>query len=86
MSDCKKELHNLLQEERLAGATLLVFANKQDLPGALSSEELRHELDLNSIKSHHWHIQWCSAITGEKLLDGIDWIIADIASRIFTLD
>jgi hypothetical protein len=25
----------------LAGATLLVFANKQDLPGALSSEEIR---------------------------------------------
>lgn len=27
--------------QRLAGATLLVFANKQDLPGALSSEEIR---------------------------------------------
>lgn len=25
----------LLQEERLAGATLLIFANKQDLPGAM---------------------------------------------------
>lgn len=25
----------------LAGATLLVFANKQDLPGALSAEEIR---------------------------------------------
>ena len=27
--------------QRLAGATLLVFANKQDLPGALSAEEIR---------------------------------------------
>lgn len=27
--------------QQLAGATLLVFANKQDLPGALSPEEIR---------------------------------------------
>lgn len=26
--------------QRLAGATLLVFANKQDLPGALSKEAI----------------------------------------------
>jgi len=25
----------------LAGATLLIFANKQDLPGALSAEEIK---------------------------------------------
>lgn len=31
----------LLFNQRLAGATLLVFANKQDLPGALSAEEIR---------------------------------------------
>lgn len=27
--------------QRLAGATLLVFANKQDLPGALTKEAIR---------------------------------------------
>ena len=27
--------------QRLAGATLLVFANKQDLPGAMSAEEIK---------------------------------------------
>ncbi|KAJ7374358.1 ADP-ribosylation factor-like protein 2 [Desmophyllum pertusum] len=86
IGDCKKELKGLLLEERLSGATLLVFANKQDLPGALSAEEIRDALDLESIKTHHWTIQWCSAVTGEKLLDGIDWIISDIASRIFTMD
>ena len=36
LQDCMKELHSLLQEERLLGATLLVFANKQDLPGERS--------------------------------------------------
>jgi len=86
LEDCKKELHQLLQEERLLGATLLVFANKQDLPGALKAEEIKEALDLDSIKTHHWKIVWCSAVTGENLLQGMDWTLQDISARIFTLD
>ncbi|KAK3912377.1 ADP-ribosylation factor-like protein 2 [Frankliniella fusca] len=84
--DCKKELHQLLEEERLAGATLLVFANKQDLAGALSFEEIRDVMDLTSIKTHHWQIVGCSAVTGSHLLEGIDWLIDDISARIFSMD
>ena len=40
MADCAAELHQLLQEERLAGATLLVLANKQDLAGAISPADI----------------------------------------------
>ena len=43
-------------------------------------------LDLDNITTHHWLIQDCSAVTGQNLLQGIDWIIDDIASRIFTMD
>lgn len=35
-----QELHKLLLEERLAGATLLILANKQDVAGALSPPEI----------------------------------------------
>jgi len=86
LEDCKHELESLLLEERLSGATLLVFANKQDLPGALSSDEIKEALELDNIKTHHWKIQDCSAVTGDNLLSGIDWIVDDIASRIFTMD
>lgn len=86
MEDCQRELQSLLVEERLAGATLLIFANKQDLPGALSSNAIREALELDSIRSHHWCIQGCSAVTGENLLPGIDWLLDDISSRIFTAD
>lgn len=41
LDTCRQELDILLQEERLAGATLLVLANKQDLPGSLSSNEIK---------------------------------------------
>ncbi|XP_054258697.1 ADP-ribosylation factor-like protein 2 isoform X3 [Macrosteles quadrilineatus] len=86
LEDCKRELYTLLQEERLLGATLLVFANKQDLPGSLTSEEIKTVVELDSIKSHHWRILPCSAVTGDNLVVGIDWLVSDIAARIFTLD
>merc|ERR1711981_41211 len=62
LEDCRKELQGLLQEERLLGATLLVFANKQDLQGALTDNEIKIALELDSIKTHHWKIVWCSAV------------------------
>jgi len=36
-----EELQELLQEERLAGVPLLVFANKQDLLNAMKEDEVR---------------------------------------------
>ena len=86
LEDCKQELFKLLQEERLLGATLLVFANKSDIPDALTADEIRQILDLDNIKTHHWHIVACSAVTGQNLLEGIDWLLDDISARIFTLD
>ena len=46
LEDCRAELHALLQEERLFGATLLIFANKQDVPSALPVEELEKVLSV----------------------------------------
>jgi len=43
-------------------------------------------LNLDNLKSHHWSIYGCSAVTGNNLLQGIDWLIDDISSRIFTAD
>ncbi len=40
LRDCAAELRVLLQEEKLAGASLLVLANKQDLPGALPLDDI----------------------------------------------
>lgn len=86
MEACKDELAKLLQEERLAGATLLVLANKQDMPNAISPKEISDILELDQIKTHHWIVVGVSAVTGEKLLNAVDWLIDDIAKRIFTLD
>ena len=73
--------------QKLEGASVLILANKQDLAGALSAEAIATGLDLRSeqFENRHWTIKGCSAVTGEGLVDGMDWIVADIASRIFML-
>ncbi|EPQ59729.1 GTP-binding protein [Gloeophyllum trabeum ATCC 11539] len=83
MKDCRDELHSLLLEDRLAGASLLVFANKQDIQGSMSDEEIRHALDLDSIRSHNWRIWPCSAVTGNNLVTGLDWVVGDVAGRLY---
>ncbi|GLB33309.1 putative GTP-binding protein [Lyophyllum shimeji] len=83
MADCKDELHALLTEDRLAGASLLVFANKQDLQGSLSASEIQQTLDLGAITTHHWRIWPCSAVTGANLVEGLDWVVGDVAGRLY---
>lgn len=46
LRDCALELRALLAEERLAGAPLLVLANKQDVRGALAPGEVARALGL----------------------------------------
>ncbi|ADV25406.1 ADP-ribosylation factor-like 2 [Cryptococcus gattii E566] len=83
MNDCRNELKELLHEERLAGATLLVFANKQDLAGSMLLEEIRDALELQSIISHRWVVYPCSAFTGENLNDGMNWLVKEVAKRLY---
>jgi ADP-ribosylation factor-like protein 2 len=86
LGDCAEELQNLLVQEKLAGASLLVLANKQDLAGALTLKEIGETLRLDSITNRHWQIVSCSAVSGQGLVEGIDWIVSDVASRIYMLD
>ena len=85
LRDCKEEFGKLLGQEKLAGATLLVLANKQDLDGALSVEDIGTALELGSAATgkRHWKIESCSAVTGEGLVAGVDWLVRDISSRVF---
>jgi ADP-ribosylation factor-like protein 2 len=83
---CRDELKALLVEEKLAGASLLVLANKQDLDGALSLSAIALALDLDAIVNRHYNVVACSARSGIGLSDGVSWLVRDVAARIFTLD
>lgn len=86
---CRQELAQLLSQERLAGASLLVLANKQDVDGALSVEDIIQALDIEQnekYQNRHWSIRSCSAVTGQGLHASMEWLVEDIRSRIFMLD
>eukprot|EP00164_Ancoracysta_twista_P001621 GFYU01002127.1.p1 GENE.GFYU01002127.1~~GFYU01002127.1.p1 ORF type:complete len:178 (+),score=23.47 GFYU01002127.1:138-671(+) len=74
----KEELFSLLSHDDLRSAVLVVFANKQDLKGAMTPAEITDALNLHTIKSHSWHIQACCALTGEGLEEGLDWVVTKI--------
>jgi len=79
MNYAKEELDRMLSEDELQNCVLLVFANKQDLPNAMSTEEIAEELRLSSLRNRTWHIQESSAITGDGLYEGLDWMMKAVA-------
>mmetsp|Transcript_66962 Transcript_66962/g.178587 ORF Transcript_66962/g.178587 Transcript_66962/m.178587 type:complete len:182 (+) Transcript_66962:15-560(+) len=79
LKDSKEALDLMLDEEELKGVPLLVFANKQDLPGALSSAEVSDGLGLTSIRSRQWSIFQASAVKGTGINEGLDWMAGVVA-------
>ena len=68
------ELNKMLNEDELREAVLLVFANKQDLPNAMSVAEITDKLGLHSIRNRKWYIQSTCATSGDGLYEGLDWL------------
>ncbi|KAI7846070.1 hypothetical protein COHA_000436 [Chlorella ohadii] len=77
----KQELFKQLQHEHLSNACVLIYANKQDLNGAMTVPELSEGLDLISLKSHNWHVQASCALTGEGLLEGLQWVAEELRRK-----
>ncbi len=70
-----EELASMLQEEELREAALLVFANKQDQPGARGAGDISHALRLAELRDRNWSIVACSAIDGKGIGEGMDWLV-----------
>ena len=81
LETAREELAKMLAHENLKNAVVLIFANKQDLKGAMTAAEVSEGLGLHNHKEHAWHIQACCALTGEgyvqvsfQLLNCLDFI------------
>ena len=74
MAGAREELNKMLVEDELRDATLLVYANKQDLPNAMSTAEVTDKLGLHSLKQRNWFIQGTCATSGEGIYEGLDWM------------
>ncbi|XP_025108680.1 ADP-ribosylation factor 1 [Pomacea canaliculata] len=79
VGEAREELHKMLQEDELRDAVLLVFANKQDLPNAMSAAEITDKLGLHSSARRQWYIQSTCATQGQGLYEGLDWLSNQLA-------
>ena len=50
------------------------MANKQDLNNALPPKEITEKLGMEQLKGKTWLVQGTSAVTGEGINEGLDWM------------
>jgi ADP-ribosylation factor 1/2 len=80
LDEARKELHTILQNEDMKDVIVLILANKQDLPHAVSATVICDKLQLHTLKNE-WYIQPCTAITSEGLFEGIDWLSRTLSNQ-----
>merc|ERR1711988_1662074 len=80
VSETQEELHKMLGEDELRDAIVLVFANKQDLPNALSVTDITSKLGLNNLR-RKWYVQAACATQGTGLYEGLDWLSNELSSK-----
>jgi len=85
LAEAKTELDALLLEDELVGVPLLVFANKQDVPGAVKVTDLVNRFQLHDQRTRTWYVMGCSALQSQtELLEGVDWAsdaVSDVNGR-----
>ncbi|CAN1269152.1 ADP-ribosylation factor [Linum perenne] len=65
---------SIIKDPFMLNSIILVFANKQDMKGAMSPMEVCQGLGLPELKNRKWHIQGTCALKGDGLYEGLDWL------------
>ena len=81
MKEAREELEEVLGDDRVRDSSLLVFANKQDMPGAMNPTEITEKLGLTEKRTREWFIQSACATKGDGLYEGLDWLSKTLAKR-----
>ncbi|CAI0561258.1 unnamed protein product [Linum tenue] len=70
----KAEFQAIIKDPFMLNSVILVFANKQDMKGAMTPAEVGQGLGLFELKNRKWHIQGTCALKGDGLYEGLDWL------------
>ncbi|KAF4399007.1 hypothetical protein G4B88_023601 [Cannabis sativa] len=74
ITKAKAEFQAIISDPFMLNSVILVFANKQDMKGAMSPMEVCEGLGLFDLKNRKWHIQGTCALRGDGLYEGLDWL------------
>ncbi|KAI7755079.1 hypothetical protein M8C21_002961, partial [Ambrosia artemisiifolia] len=78
ISKAKAEFQTIINDPFMINCVILVFANKQDMKGAMTPMEVCEGLGLFELKNRKWHIQGTCAIKGDGLYEGLDWLASTL--------
>ena len=81
IDEAAEELKKLLEAEELKDCPVLVYANKEDLNGALAPGEVTEKLGMGQLKGRTWLVQGTSATTGQGLKEGLDWMASVLLKK-----
>lgn len=78
----KREFEHILKNEHINHVPVVLLANKQDVPGALTAEDITRMFKVKKLCSDRdWYVQPCCALTGEGLADGLRKLAGFVKSR-----
>jgi small GTP-binding protein len=72
LQEAADELGKMHRDIELKNIPFLIFANKQDLPNAVPVHKM--DLNLNSMYGRNWKLQGCSALSGDGIYEGLEWL------------
>ena len=74
LDQTRDEFMRLLAEDNLKNVPILVFVNKQDIPGAMSFEDITEKLDCKTRSSELIHYEACCGKSGDGIFTGFEWL------------
>jgi signal recognition particle receptor subunit beta len=81
LEEAKDELERVLAEDDLRAASVLILANKMDLPDAMTPKQIAKGLALDKLKDRKWHVQGAVATKGDGLYEGMDWLSTALKAK-----
>ncbi|XP_045811786.1 ADP-ribosylation factor-like isoform X2 [Trifolium pratense] len=81
IGEAKQEFQDIINDPFMLNSVILVFANKQDLRGAMTPTEVCEGLGLFDLKNRKWHILGTCALKGDGLYEGLDWLSSTLKEK-----
>eukprot|EP01088_Endostelium_zonatum_P001143 TRINITY_DN11433_c0_g1_i1.p1 TRINITY_DN11433_c0_g1~~TRINITY_DN11433_c0_g1_i1.p1 ORF type:complete len:177 (-),score=40.13 TRINITY_DN11433_c0_g1_i1:71-601(-) len=78
LPEAKEELYRILKEDSLQDVILLILANKQDVEGAMTKDDISRELEMDKLSKKNYIVGTCGT-SGDGLYEGLDWLTENLS-------
>ena len=72
IEESRDELFAILEDDAMREVPVVVIANKQDLPHAISPAKMVDALELRKLTRQKWHIQGACAVNGDGIYEAME--------------